>query len=405
MITGLIAVVYRTAQGLKILPPDETIFPFLVLLTWVLFLYWVFGSARAVRQYRKIYNSWARERRVMAYACAIAIGAVIGGVSGGLWWKLFEAHRQQMRSLETAKETTTAPNVPEKPTKIPTTRETPPSKPPEEQHPAKAHAKPHTPALTIGPRLGIGPEAYKDLTDEQVGQWAMEESSKIEKLATDAYNSNIKTIMGQNAMLWRFTQEFNDCCAQDVKDLRTEILRRLGPEGKDPDEILAWTALFPDLKYPGVPPPAIISTGTVSRYAPFLRRLGIRLKRRAVPRNSPLALRFHVQRVDPTNTQFSCRIWVTIETKAKLTTGYVVVELIGPVASMATDFADSKLVISPEFIEDKELTKLVSTRGKNGPTVYALQIGDTPFAPDKPIHVEASGKDEIKVSAVRYFEE
>jgi hypothetical protein len=100
--TGLIAVLYRTAQELNWLPKDEVGFPFLVLLTWILFLYWIFTGSRAVRWYSKAHRSWA-ERRIVTYFLVISIGAVIGGATAGAWWKLFEIHRAQMSKLKDVK--------------------------------------------------------------------------------------------------------------------------------------------------------------------------------------------------------------------------------------------------------------------------------------------------------------
>jgi len=100
MIVGLAAVLYRGAQELEWMPKEVVLFPFLALLAWVLFLYWVFVGVRAVLVDRRAYIAWAKGRRVMAYFVAISVGAVIGGVSGGLWWKLFEVHRQQMRTRQ-----------------------------------------------------------------------------------------------------------------------------------------------------------------------------------------------------------------------------------------------------------------------------------------------------------------
>jgi hypothetical protein len=40
----------------------------------------------------------------MAYGIAIVTGAVIGGISGGTWWKLFEAHRLQMIKVRPAEQ-------------------------------------------------------------------------------------------------------------------------------------------------------------------------------------------------------------------------------------------------------------------------------------------------------------
>lgn len=248
---------------------------------------------------------------------------------------------------------------------------------------------------TTGPRLGIGPEAYKDLSDVQVGQWAIEEADKIEDMANTAMRPEF---VSPEAATWVFKNKFNDCCAQDVFELRTEILRRLGPPGKDPDEISAWTMLFPQLKYPTAP--EVIAPGTVRYYAPYLHRLGLRLKRRAAPRTEPLALKFSEQELPPEKPGYS-HILVTIETTKELTSGYVAVEFSGQPYSAGCDFENSKLPftsgVQPENPVVVDLLKAT--------TNYVLQIGKTPFRPSNPIHVEARGSSAVHISGVLYLDE
>jgi hypothetical protein len=228
----------------------------------------------------------------------------------------------------------------------------------------------------------------------------MEEADKIETMANDFMNAmhSREGLSSPGALRWRFTTEFNDCCAQDVKDLREEILRRLGPPGKDPDEISAWTILFPQVKYSMAPPD--VNLGAVSHYASYLRRLGLRLKRRSVPRSAPLALQFSEQQLSPEKPEYS-RIVVTIETKKELLSGYIAVQLSGQPYSMGCDFQDSKLALTAEGPPDNPMVAELLKATTN----YVLQIGKTPFTPSKPIHVEAHAGGPIHVSAVTFFEE
>lgn len=250
-------------------------------------------------------------------------------------------------------------------------------------------------ANPASPRLGTGPEAYRDLSDAQVAQWALEEADKIEELA----NAAMKPELGSaNAERWFFRNKFGDCCAQDVQELRTEILRRLGPPAKDPDEISAWTALFPQVKYPGAPD--MINPGTVSYYAPYLRRLGLRLKRRGVARAAPQALKFSEQELPPEKPGYS-HIVVSIEAPRELTSGYIAVQFSGQPYSAGCDFEGSKLALtSRDFIDNKAVAELLQKT-----TNYVLQIGKTPFTPNKPLHVEARTAAPIHVSAVTFLEE
>jgi hypothetical protein len=94
----------------------------------------------------------------------------------------------------------------------------------------------------VGPRLALGPEAYKDISDAQVGQWAIEEARKILTLADLVLAGQQREPRDYRYLAWRFGDNFEQCCAKDVQGLRGEILRRLGPPGKDLDEISAKTS-------------------------------------------------------------------------------------------------------------------------------------------------------------------
>jgi hypothetical protein len=252
-------------------------------------------------------------------------------------------------------------------------------------------------ANPASPRLGTGPDAYKDLTDEQVGQWAIEEGDKIDELASAAMQLP-ELGSSPDAARWFFKNKFNDCCARDVEELRTEILRRLGPPGKDPDEISAWTMLFPQTKYPGAPD--MIDPGMVSHYAPYLRRLGLRLKRRGVTRSAPTALKFSEQELPPIEPGHF-RFVVSINAPKELTAGYIAVQFSGQPYQVGTDFKNSKLALGPEVPPDNPMVVELLKASTN----YVLQIGKTPFTPGKPVHVEARAAAPIHASAVTFLEE
>jgi hypothetical protein len=59
-----------------------------------------------------------------------------------------------------------------------------------------------------GPRLGIGPEAYKEIADVQVGQWAIEETDKIQEMVNDYLNSVQQNPIRRGHLLRNFTQDF-----------------------------------------------------------------------------------------------------------------------------------------------------------------------------------------------------
>jgi len=251
-----------------------------------------------------------------------------------------------------------------------------------------------------GPRLGNGPEAYKDIQDDVLGQWGMEEADKIEELADQAE-------LGRGAgfsyefVAQRFTNEFRECCAQDVKDLRTEILRRLGPPAKDPNEIALWTGLFPDTKLPNAPD--ILPNLNVARfYSLYLRRLGLRLKRKTVPRSASKGLHFSEAEVAPDALSFNYNIVASIDTETMTSSGYIVVEFDGAPARMSCDIG-SKAPWTPEMLENNELKQYLERLKRSS---YILEIKTTkPFTPEKPIQVLASGFMPVHVSKVTLFDE
>ena len=259
-------------------------------------------------------------------------------------------------------------------------------------------ASPPTP-LPKGARLGTGPDAYKDLTDEQVAQWAVEEADKIEGMAKKTFDERrqMPVPISAGAMIWRFTIEFDDCCTQDLTDLRTEIFRRLGPPAKDPKEVQAWTALFPEKKYPGARHE--INPMDAERYAPHLRALGLKLKRRSVPRAAPFTLHFTEKQIEPEKEGFPYRILITIETKREIKAGYIVVQFTGQPILGGYGFENSKPVLSSTDILDNEpLSKFLSENPY--PHSFALQIGETPFSPSKPVLVVAYDRAPFHVSKV-----
>jgi len=327
---------------------------------------------------------------MISLAIFIIGGSVLGASAGALgWWSLKKQHEHQ----QTGKLPESPPHdaAREASADVPTKKVETPAAPTHKMSPPKSESLP----IPKGPRLGMGPDAYKDLDDAQVGQWAMEEADKIEELANQAMQHNEFESYGSR--MWRFTNKFKDCCTQDVTELRNEILRRLGPPAKDPDEIQAWTILFPEVKYPIARD--TINPVPVRDYAPYLRRLGLRLKRRAIPRSAPLALQFSEQQLPAEQPGYS-RIVVSIETKREFSSGFIAVQFNGQPYSAGCDFGNSKLpLLSANFIDNRTVAELLKVT-----TNYVLQIDKT-LEQGKVLHVEARATSPIHVSAVTYFEE
>jgi hypothetical protein len=148
-----------------------------------------------------------------------------------------------------------------------------------------------------GTRLGAGPDAYKDISDAQVGQWAIEKAAMVKALADECMKELMQVSQTPNpsaavltGIRYQFGFEFMSH-AQDVQDLRAELLRRLGPSGRDHEEESYFGALFPNTRIPkDVPEPFRTSLmkpdnfsgscGIVQEYAPYLKALGQKLKQR-----------------------------------------------------------------------------------------------------------------------------
>ncbi len=270
------------------------------------------------------------------------------------------------------------------------------------------HVPPAKPRVPVPqpptPRLGIGPEAYKDISDEQVGQWAIEEADKISEMASECKSAMLLARQrGGTGDVPKsiFTKNFDDCCAKDVSDLRTEALRRLGPPAKSPKEEEQWAMLT----MPRMNGLNMLNPAFVEMYAPHLRLLGLHLKRRAIPRNTHSELHFSEINLPMGVPPTIFNIQITIETKSPLLSGYIVVEFNGKLSSAGHKFVDQTLsvpIISMERIDNKELIDYLSTH--NG-TSISIAIGKTPFTAEHPIYIYAAAKEPIHATRVMFFEE
>jgi hypothetical protein len=267
----------------------------------------------------------------------------------------------------------------------------------------------------INPCAGKGLlSAFRNICDGQIGQWAVDEATKVDSMANEAMrNSN-------SFSTFQFANAFGDCCVQDLKDLRQEIFGRLGPPSKDANEVSAWNMMLLSEKYPG----AIntITPNIVKSYIPYFRLLGLRLKRKEIPRSSPAPLHFSEIRIVPEETlklpvaavamvdqfsgtphqRFPYRINVTIDLKATISAGYIVVEFDGRYAAVSSDAADCTLVSGIKFIENNDVIDLIKA---NQYTSYILQVGKTPLTIGTPRHIEAYSNTLIHVKKVTYFDE
>lgn len=93
-ILAVAAVGWRTAQELDWVPKDVVLFPLLILFLWALLISWVFSWSRFI----SFYNRYLPGKRGLMVS--IIVGALIGAISGGAWWKLVLLHKARMAELE-----------------------------------------------------------------------------------------------------------------------------------------------------------------------------------------------------------------------------------------------------------------------------------------------------------------
>jgi hypothetical protein len=212
-----------------------------IALAWTVTVY-------GVVRYRRIQSLSPKARLAITVLCAF-----------GLFFPAWAFDRWAIRQLPNPNAVAQQPRVSNEPPRtvpIPTPE---PVKPKVTKAPRKVSPQPQetaAPKVTtnpIGPRLGTGPDAYKDISDDQLSQWTTEEADKLYDMAWQ--HLNVAPIIRKAYEHW-FSADFKSCCAQDVKDLRSELLRRLGPPAKNPAEESTWKMVFRDLDFPpGVPIP------------------------------------------------------------------------------------------------------------------------------------------------------
>jgi hypothetical protein len=188
----------------------------------------------------------------------------------------------------------------------------------------------------------------------QLSQQTIEEADKMTDLLSRPENLPSRPPASPLFARQRLTEEFKDCCQQDFKSLRAELLSSLGPSGNDPGEIQAWQMLFPEEKYPGMKGQQDVNGAAIANYAPYLRLLGLRLKHMVSPRKEPIALKFMEQDF-PGSEKSLYRKVISIESNDTIQMGCIVVEFSSVVASAGTDFIGSRLASASDLIDNPEL--------------------------------------------------
>jgi hypothetical protein len=267
----------------------------------------------------------------------------------------------------------------------------------------KQTAKVEPPKPLISPRVGTGPDAYKDIPDDVVGQWAIDESNKARRLVvkSDRLTAQYEQMTGKREDAERkvvmFAPDFNRYCADDIKALRNELIRRLGPAEKDDREESAYSS-FVGLPAPGPlwPPPKFVGD-----YLPYFRWLGVKLKRRVVPRGAPVDLRFSEINIQPDSSMMKYRIGATITADRDFNGGFLVITFNEGFGKAGIDLEDSQLIWPWEGQNSyPELASALADRRS-----IAYQIWTTPIKAGEAIHMEASSINPIHVGSVRHLDE
>lgn len=291
-----------------------------------------------------------------------------------------------------------------------------------------------TPCIPGRPRINAGPDGYKGVCDEDLAKWVIEEANKIgdgaDKCALDLDNApklpDFDPTSSYESIRWRFRIAYEGCCLREVKQLRNEATARLGPANTIRQEQALFQELYPEeaSSLQEEPPEMLTQTLAVMKannkvdckvvksYAPYLRRLGLKLKRRVVPRNAPKPLHFSEVNI-PVPSQIAAfgvvktGILVTIETKAILLEGYIVIEFGG---GLSMGGGGSNLPHSQNddsfFYEvaNKPLNDYLTSFADRGMR-NVIEIGSVPFSPEKALRVSAYGTgSSFHVDKVTWFD-
>lgn len=270
-----------------------------------------------------------------------------------------------------------------------------------------------TKAKHISPRIGRGVDAYKNVSDEQLGKWAMEESDKINEMAEKSIDKSLqgmKNGLGRplHGPIYFFTNDFRECCAEDVVNLRNEILARLGPSGKNSQEIEAWNIFrsgtnreLPQKYQPSWPDPML-----VEHYAPYLRQLGLRLYRQAIPRSPPTPVRVLERAMPPDKKDYKYKTVFAIQLTAAQSAGYVVLQFQGGSTRLEFRLGNGQTVSDYSKIENPDLRRQLSSITPQISThLQVFQVGRTFSTPTNPIYVIAYGNTRDRVLTATFFDE
>jgi hypothetical protein len=365
----------------------------------MIILPWVWGTLAAIRTLIKTWKGG-----LMAYAIAAAFGAAFGLL---VWTIIDRTLKPKPKKLEAVVEGGQDQ------------QQTPPNAEPEsgKKPPRDATHKGGKGESVVGatispppsqPRAGDGPDAYKEFTNEQVAKWADDAADKVDQLVKEIFERyNYGNPSERGSGDWRFTGEFKQCCEGYIKDLRTEMLRRLGPSSIDRDEKSAWDLMFFNERFEdsGVKPPDM-SPHWAQEYLPHFRRLAQKLRRVGNPRRDPMILPMEGVKIQSINPEFPFGKLFVITPKEKIESGYVLLVFNGNPAMTdvnINNIIDRGLVWSSKEIGDiPDLVAALKVQGKTPRQAY--NVKGLKFGPNNPIRVRLYSRDDATtlISAILY---
>jgi hypothetical protein len=248
---------------------------------------------------------------------------------------------------------------------------------PTKSHPPLSRGKP----CKISPNAGTGADNYKHVCDLDVAQWTIDEAQQLEDAAREVSNrtSQVRNSAGVESFLFeRLLKPLGD----DLKALRGEVLARLGPNAKDSQEIYRWGKLFPDADIP--PPLSHVSPSDGMAYSPYLRKLGVHLKRTVVKRLASMLMNAKVQPSTDATLPGAYAEEIIVTPSSPMVAGYVLVSFAHEGLYSITTALKGGHVIEPNEVMDNGDAREKCTVSA---TTVCVRIGSIPLSRDNPMRV------------------
>jgi len=248
------------------------------------------------------------------------------------------------------------------------------------------------------PRVGNGPDAYKNIPDAKLADWSLAEYNKVRYMVEEVLNAPTP----RGGKEWMFQIDFRQCCKDNLTNLRSELRRRLGPDGKDFREMQGWEQAFPTslrdsardaLEEEGkspeeiqqfllhIPPeqPRQLYPLDINNYLPYFRRIVIKLRDKD---NPPKAIPLSFSTLSyPSLPQGDSHATVEVTTECAIESGYLAIEHSGTIH--AVDFCCRILRRKSNDWDDPKLKRLNNAPG----SMHAFSICDCGFSPSNPFYI------------------